>query len=124
MNVHKNINLKKQKEKDKLRDRDSAWTKIESKARQNPNYKNYASNQPELYRPSDNDDDDGGPANITAKEIEQEAKEASRTLQKGKPMLRRKSELPHDYGTLNALDKHKRANEFLSPSSEGQPNAQ
>ncbi|MHC5720107.1 MAG: hypothetical protein ACYTX0_50770 [Nostoc sp.] len=28
--------LEKQKEKDKLRDRDSAWTKIESKARQNP----------------------------------------------------------------------------------------
>jgi serine/threonine-protein phosphatase 2A regulatory subunit B' len=29
--------IEKQKEKDKLRDRDSAWTKIESKARQNPN---------------------------------------------------------------------------------------
>jgi serine/threonine-protein phosphatase 2A regulatory subunit B' len=29
--------LEKQKEKDKLRDRDSAWSKIESKARQNPN---------------------------------------------------------------------------------------
>jgi serine/threonine-protein phosphatase 2A regulatory subunit B' len=28
--------LEKQKEKDKLRDRDSAWVKIESKARQNP----------------------------------------------------------------------------------------
>jgi hypothetical protein len=29
--------LEKQKEKDKLRERDTAWTKIESKARQNPN---------------------------------------------------------------------------------------
>ena len=29
--------LEKQKEKDKLRDRDAAWMKIESKARQNPN---------------------------------------------------------------------------------------
>ena len=29
--------LEKQKEKEKLRDRDTAWTKIESKARQNPN---------------------------------------------------------------------------------------
>ncbi len=38
-------------------------------------YKNYAVNQPEFYRPADNDDDDSGPANITAKEIEQEAKE-------------------------------------------------
>lgn len=38
-------------------------------------YKVFAVNQPELYRPTDNDDDDGGAANITAKEIEQEAKE-------------------------------------------------
>lgn len=29
--------LEKQKEKEKLHERDSAWTKIESKARQNPN---------------------------------------------------------------------------------------
>jgi len=98
--------------------------KIESKARQNPNYKVFAVNQPELYRPIDNDDDDGAPANITAKEIEQEAKEASRTMQKGKPMVRRKSELPHDYSTLSALDKHKRPNEFLSSATEGHPNAQ
>ncbi len=28
--------VEKQKEKDKLRERDSAWMKIESKARQNP----------------------------------------------------------------------------------------
>lgn len=151
--------VEKQKEKEKLRDRDSAWTKIESKARQNPNvsphaalrparnalsvqYKNYASSQPELYRPNDNDDDDGGAANITAKEIEQEAKEvrtddecepqpsfgfafqASRTLQKGKPTVRRKSELPHDYSTLNALEKHKRPNDFLSSSAEANFNAQ
>lgn len=38
-------------------------------------YKVFATNQPELYRPADNDDDDSGAANITAKEIEQEAKE-------------------------------------------------
>jgi len=95
-----------------------------------------------LYRPVDNDDDDGSSANITAKEIEQEAKEveericvdvwnrfcfnfqASRTMQKGKPMIRRKSELPHDYATLNALEKHKRPNDFLTSASEGNPNAQ
>ena len=38
-------------------------------------YKNYAANQPELYRPHDNDDDDNVATNLTAKEIEQEAKE-------------------------------------------------
>lgn len=116
--------IEKQKEKEKLRDRESAWTKIESKARQNPSYKNFSVNQPELYRPNENDDDDVGPANITAKEIEQEAKEATRTLQKGKQTVRRKSELPHDYATLNALEKHKRPNEFLSSAPESNPNAQ
>jgi len=110
--------LDKQKEKEKLRQRDSAWTQLEAKARQNPNYKIFASNQPELYRPIENDDDDGLAANITAKEIEQEAKEASRTIQKNKPMIRRKSELPHDYATINALEKHKRANEFLTSANE------
>jgi hypothetical protein len=45
-------------------------------------------------------------------------------MQKGKPMVRRKSELPHDYSTLSALDKHKRPNEFLSSATEGHPNAQ
>lgn len=110
--------VEKQTEKERLRDRDSAWSKIESKARQNPNYKIFASNQPELYRPVENDDDDVTPANITAREIEQEAKEASRSMQKGKPMIRRKSELPHDYATLNALERHKRADEFLVSSKE------
>lgn len=43
-------------------------------------YKNFASNQPELYRPNDNDDDDVGAANITAKEIEQEAKEVGESF--------------------------------------------
>jgi len=33
-----------------------------------------------LYRPVDNDDDDGSSANITAKEIEQEAKEVEERI--------------------------------------------
>lgn len=45
-------------------------------------------------------------------------------MQKGKPMVRRKSELPHDYSTLNALDKHKRPNDFLSSATESNPNTQ
>jgi hypothetical protein len=39
-------------------------------------------------------------------------------------MLRRKSELPHDYSTLNALEKHKRPNEFLNSAPEGNSNIQ
>ena len=37
--------VEKQKEKDKLRDRESAWMKIESKARQNPHVKSTFGNK-------------------------------------------------------------------------------
>ena len=40
---------------------------------ENFQYKIFASNQPELYRPIENDDDDEAATNLTAKEIEQEA---------------------------------------------------
>jgi hypothetical protein len=39
-------------------------------------------------------------------------------------MVRRKSDLSHDYATLNALEKHKRPNEFLNSANEANPNAQ
>lgn len=45
-------------------------------------------------------------------------------MQKGKQSIRRKSELPHDYSTLNALEKHKRPNEFLNSAAETNPSAQ
>ena len=35
-----------------------------------------------------------------------------------KIFVRRKSELPHDVGTLNALEGHKRADEFMSTTLE------
>lgn len=38
----------------------------------------------------------------------------NRKNRKEKPLLRRKSELPHDTYTLRALNDHKRADEFLS----------
>ena len=49
--------------------------------------------------------------------------QASRAMQKGKSMIRRKSELAHDYAILSALEKHKRPNEFLSSATEANPNA-
>lgn len=42
--------LEKQKEKEKLQERDTAWTKIESKARQNPSVKNIPFEQTPMYR--------------------------------------------------------------------------
>ena len=35
-----------------------------------------------------------------------------------KPLIRRKSELPHDSTTVRALDTHKRADDYLSTSTE------
>ena len=37
---------------------------------------------------------------------------------KEKPLLRRKSELPHDTSTLKALENHKRTDPFLTVSKE------
>ena len=38
-----------------------------------------------------------------------------------KPLLRRKSELPHDMSMMRALETHKRADEFLVTSTENNP---
>lgn len=43
---------------------------------------------------------------------------ASKSIGKGKSQLfRRKSELPHDITTINALDKHKRTQDYLTLST-------
>lgn len=39
--------------------------------------------------------------------------QAKRVKNREKPLLRRKSELPHDTYTIKALTDHKRADEFL-----------
>lgn len=39
---------------------------------------------------------------------------------KEKPLLRRKSELPHDISMIRALESHKRSEEYLSTSAESQ----
>ena len=38
---------------------------------------------------------------------------------KEKPLLRRKSELPHDINMIKALDTHKRSDDFLKTNTEG-----
>jgi serine/threonine-protein phosphatase 2A regulatory subunit B' len=37
---------------------------------------------------------------------------------KEKPLLRRKSELPHDNYTIKAIETHKRADDYLNTSAE------
>ncbi|VDI79040.1 Hypothetical predicted protein [Mytilus galloprovincialis] len=57
---------------------------------------------------------------INMKELEKEANEITKKKGKGdKPLLRRKSELPHDITMIKALDSHKRHDEYLPTNSEG-----
>lgn len=110
----------RQREKEKMKERDELWTKIEQSAKQNPKYRDYANMNPppnniigNSSKPNDIDDLDDL-TNVSKKDIENEAKEASKSLGKGKSQLfRRKSELPHDIVTMTALDKHKRT-DFLN----------
>ncbi|CAG0915058.1 unnamed protein product [Notodromas monacha] len=59
---------------------------------------------------------------LTHERIEAGAAEAMKARNKEKPLLRRKSELPHDSLTAKALIDHKRADDFLRPAAM-EPNA-
>ncbi|XP_021343032.1 serine/threonine-protein phosphatase 2A 56 kDa regulatory subunit delta isoform-like isoform X13 [Mizuhopecten yessoensis] len=87
----------RQKEKEKNKHRDDAWTKVHNLALGNPQIA--ASNAKKMSKKT---------------EIMLQKKKA-----KEKPLLRRKSELPHDMTMIKALDSHKRSDDFLSTSSEG-----
>jgi len=79
----------RQKEKEKLKEREDAWCKITNLAKANPQVP--------------------GPRRTQA---------ASSATNKDKPLVRRKSELPHDQYTIKALEAHKRADEFLPSANE------
>jgi serine/threonine-protein phosphatase 2A regulatory subunit B' len=55
---------------------------------------------------------------MSYEKFENEAKEAKKMIKRDKPLLRRKSELPHDPLSLKAITDHKRADEFLVPQSD------
>ncbi|XP_021343031.1 serine/threonine-protein phosphatase 2A 56 kDa regulatory subunit delta isoform-like isoform X12 [Mizuhopecten yessoensis] len=90
----------RQKEKEKNKHRDDAWTKVHNLALGNPQIMFHA--------------DAKGLDLLTSDFGKLQKKKA-----KEKPLLRRKSELPHDMTMIKALDSHKRSDDFLSTSSEG-----
>lgn len=119
----------RQKEKERLKSRDDAWTRVKNLALGNPQYKEYAS------RVNENGGNPGTPNSIgtdddpeiNMKELEKEANEITiyrqeeltkKKTKTEKPLLRRKSELPHDMSMIKALESHKRTDDFLSTSSE------
>lgn len=106
---------RQKREKERQRDRDEAWTRVEELAMRNPGYAPSRANSidssiGEMGSPLDGDADD----DMTYEKLEAEAREVQKARNKEKPLLRRKSEIPHDTYTLKALIDHKRADEFLT----------
>ncbi|KYM79806.1 Serine/threonine-protein phosphatase 2A 56 kDa regulatory subunit delta isoform [Atta colombica] len=114
----------RQRERKLMKDRDEAWMRVEALAMRHPNYNvankgttnntSYISPQHIDNSPPDEDGDtDQTP--LTLEKIEAKANEAKKmtNVNKVKPLLRRKSDLPQDSYTMRALSDHKRADEYL-----------
>lgn len=114
--------VERQKEKEKHRQRDDAWNKLNSLAQDNPQFKvimkSPAVSPGVNVSPAPADDDSD--VLVTMEKLEAEAKDIQKKKIKNqeKPLLRRKSELPHDMSMMKALESHTRNDEFLITSSE------
>ncbi|KAK3877601.1 hypothetical protein Pcinc_017680 [Petrolisthes cinctipes] len=112
----------RQKEKEKMREREEAWQHIEDLAVQNPLFDKFSSESNNIFgsdsafvsSPQDDSDSDFNPDNLGGETNEQ----VKKVRNKEKPLLRRKSELPHDQYTIKALSDHKRADDYLTTSQE------
>ncbi|XP_044013493.1 serine/threonine-protein phosphatase 2A 56 kDa regulatory subunit gamma isoform-like isoform X3 [Aphidius gifuensis] len=113
----------RQKEKRLVKDRDEAWNRVETLAMKHPNYNivphgsqnNLNNSTMTLDSPPLDDDGENDTVPLTLEKIEAKANEAKKitNVNKVKPLLRRKSELPQDSYTMRALSDHKRADEYL-----------
>ncbi|XP_076179691.1 serine/threonine-protein phosphatase 2A 56 kDa regulatory subunit gamma isoform isoform X1 [Ptiloglossa arizonensis] len=116
----------RQREKKFLKDRDEAWMRVEALAMKHPCYamtvqgltNTVASttiSQQQLDSPPPDEDGDTDQTPLTLEKIEAKANEAKKMtiINKTKPLLRRKSDLPQDTHTMRALSDHKRADEYL-----------
>ncbi|KAF3830856.1 hypothetical protein GH733_002094 [Mirounga leonina] len=105
----------KLKEKLKMKEREEAWVKIENLAKANPQYAVYRQAST-MTIPVAMDTD--GPlledVQMLRKAVNEEARQAQKDLKKDRPVVRRKSELPQDLHTKNALEAHCRADELVS----------
>ncbi|KAF6352137.1 protein phosphatase 2 regulatory subunit B'gamma [Rhinolophus ferrumequinum] len=105
----------KLKEKLKMKEREEAWVKIENLAKANPQY-TLCSQASIASFPVAMETD--GPlledVLMLRKTVNEEARQAQKDLKKERPMVRRKSELPQDLLTKNALEAHCRADQLLS----------
>ncbi|KAL7641777.1 UNVERIFIED_CONTAM: hypothetical protein RMT77_007651 [Armadillidium vulgare] len=110
----------RQREREKMKEREDAWDTVENMALQNPLVENYKNDiGVSLRLTSSPIDDDDDPDYRTEAAIDADNKERQRRMKnKDKPFLRKKSELPHDQFTIKALNDHKRSDEYLASSPE------
>ncbi|XP_055715085.1 serine/threonine-protein phosphatase 2A 56 kDa regulatory subunit gamma isoform isoform X3 [Phlebotomus papatasi] len=115
---NKNFKQENQIEREKLTQREEIWQQVETLAKNNPEWsrvsvkiEHYAIDA--LAR---NDADTLIKTNkLTYDELEKESRDVRVHISKNKekPLIRRKSDLPQDSGTVRALIEHKRPDEFL-----------
>ncbi|XP_040286851.1 serine/threonine-protein phosphatase 2A 56 kDa regulatory subunit delta isoform isoform X2 [Bufo bufo] len=105
---------KAEKQRGKIRGRERAemWNRIEEMAMLNPQVGVYLICCMETDTPTAED------IQILKKTMESEAVQVPRTSSQEQMLLSKKSELPQDIYTIRALESHKRAEEYLSSSSE------
>ncbi|XP_077530856.1 serine/threonine-protein phosphatase 2A 56 kDa regulatory subunit gamma isoform-like isoform X2 [Haemaphysalis longicornis] len=101
-------------EKLRMRERQDAWSRIESLAEKNPQFQLV---RPPIGSPSQAPDSPPEDDDMLYDRLESQAREVTPLApgKKEKPLLRRKSELPLDSLTLKALSDHKRADQLLAP---------
>ncbi|XP_017067246.2 serine/threonine-protein phosphatase 2A 56 kDa regulatory subunit gamma isoform isoform X4 [Drosophila eugracilis] len=129
----KNYKQEKQMEREKLSQREELWQQVESLAKTNPEwtkarrfndclplsdsralYDQYSENSDIAYDQSEQKARQPPPPLPTQKQGLQEPREIRGERNKDKPLLRRKSDLPSDSGTVKALIEHKRTDEYLT----------
>jgi serine/threonine-protein phosphatase 2A regulatory subunit B' len=113
-----NYKANRQQDKERLKQREEKWNQVVKMAQANPSYKQYQAVasvddlQPQLSVAVASIEE--ATTDIDMEKLKAEAKEVQKKLNKDKPLLRRKSELPHDSSTLRALENHKRPDPFLT----------
>ncbi|KAH8349087.1 hypothetical protein KR084_005182 [Drosophila pseudotakahashii] len=129
----KNYKQEKQMEREKLSQREELWQHVESLAKTNPEwtkaarfndclplsdsralYDQYSDNSDLAYDQSEQKARQPPPPLPPQKQALQEPREIRGERNKDKPLLRRKSDLPSDSGTVKALIEHKRTDEYLT----------
>jgi len=119
-----NFKEEQQMEDQKLFKREVLWQQVESLARNNPDWSKVAGQFSNMNLTAKRDveytikrDDEFSqlPDNdLSYERLVQESGEIRNIRNKDKPLMRRKSDLVEDTGTVRALMEHKRADEYLT----------